>query len=189
MSRLPLTATLIAALSLPVALVSRSAEASVVEALDLETLVREADQVVLARVIKHWSQYDDRGRIVTDYQMQVERAEKGDAAPGSAVIVRRLGGIVEGRGMHVEGEPGFQDGELVLVFGLRGQQTYMRPIGMGQGAMRIFEQNGERWVRSDASGMALVSRSGRGDKARVAVPEPRRLDDLLATVRTLASKK
>ncbi|HVZ33303.1 MAG TPA: hypothetical protein VG963_12815, partial [Polyangiaceae bacterium] len=86
------------------------ARASLVEAVDLATLVNEADDIVLARVIKQSSHYDDRGRIVTDIQMQVEQTEKGSSVPGSAVVVRRLGGIVGDRGMHISGEPSFEDG-------------------------------------------------------------------------------
>lgn len=162
------------------------AQASVVEALDMDTLVRESDSVVLARVIKQWSHYDDHGRIVTDFQMQVERAEKGDAAPGSAVIVRKLGGIVGDKGMTIAGEPGFVDGELVLLFGKNGK-NYLRPVGMGQGAMRIFEQNGVRYTRSDSRGMALVKRGATDKSAAPAVAEPRKLDDVLSEVRALVS--
>jgi hypothetical protein len=103
-------------------------------------------------------------------------------------VVRRLGGVVGDRGMQVAGEPGFQDGELVLVFGTHGKRTYLRPVGMGQGTVRIYEQSGERWARADTRGLALVSRSGSGAKARGAVPEPRKLDELLADVRALVAR-
>lgn len=164
------------------------ASASVVELLDLETLVKEADQVVLARVIKASSHYDERGRIVTDYEMQVERAEKGNLAPGAAIVVRKLGGVVGDLGMRVEGEPSFEPGETVLVFGAKGKRSFLRPVGMGQGAMRIFEQDGVRWARSDAQGMALVARSGNKSKT-LAVEEPRKLDDVLKDVRALVSQQ
>jgi hypothetical protein len=175
------------ALALPGAqLAPPRAQASVVEALDMDTLVREADSVVLARVIKQWCHYDEFGRIVTDFQMQVERTEKGDATPGSAVIVRKLGGIVGDKGMTISGEPGFVDGELVLLFGKNGK-NYLRPVGMGQGAMRIFEQNGQRYTRSDARGMSLVKRGATDKSAAPAVAEPRKLDDVLSEVRALVS--
>lgn len=163
------------------------AGASMVELLDLDRLVKEADQVVLARVIRHESHYDERGRIVTDFEMQVERSEKGDSAPGAAIVVRKLGGVVDGIGMRVEGEPGFEDGETVLVFGSRGKRTYLRTVGMGQGAVRVFEQGGERWARSDTQGMALVARSGNKSSARAAVAEPRKLDELLREVAALVA--
>jgi hypothetical protein len=163
------------------------ARASVVEALDLATLVQESDDVVLARVIKQWSHYDDAGRIVTDFQMQVERTEKGAATPGSAVVVRKLGGIVGERGLRIAGEPTFRDGELVLLFGARGAKTYLRPVGMGQGTLRVFEQDGVRWTRSDAQGMALIKRGSTATKSRAAVPEARTLEDVLAEVHSLVA--
>ncbi|HEX5660921.1 MAG TPA: hypothetical protein VFX59_27200 [Polyangiales bacterium] len=175
-----------AVLALAVSIGVPHARASMVEALDLETLVQEADSVVLARVIKSWSHYDDRGRIVTDYQMQVERVEKGAAAPGSAVVVRKLGGVVGDRGMTISGEPGYQDNELVLLFGKNGK-SYLRPVGMGQGAMRITETDGQRWVRSDSRGMSLVRKGSTDKSAAPAVAQPRKLDDVLAEVHALVT--
>ena len=164
-----------------------SARASVVEALDLDTLVQDSDAVVLARVMKHWSHLDERGRIVTDFQMQVEQSEKGNSVPGSAVVVRKLGGIVDGRGMHISGEPGFTDGELVLLFGTQGKKTYLRPVGMGQGTIRVYEQGGQRWARSDAQGITLTKRGDTTTKSRAAVAEPRKLDSLLEEVRSIVA--
>ncbi|HEY6880130.1 MAG TPA: hypothetical protein VI299_19030 [Polyangiales bacterium] len=178
-----------AALTLSVAGISvstLSARASVVEALDLETLVREADSVVLARVIKSESHYDDRGRIVTDYQMQVEHVEKGNVALGAAVTVRKLGGIVGDKGMTISGEPSYTDGELVLLFG-KGGKSYLRPVGMGQGAMRVSERDGARYVRSDARGMSLVKRGATDKSVPPAVATERKLEELLAEVHSLVA--
>ena len=164
-----------------------SARASLVEAVDFDTLVQEADDVVLARVIKQWTQYDEHGRIVTDFQMQVERVEKGSSTPGSAVVVRKLGGIMGKLGMRIAGEPDFTIGEEVLVFGIRGKNKFLRPVGMGQGTMRIFEQDGARWTRSDAEGMMLVKPGDTNTKGRAAMPAPRLLDDVLADVHDLVA--
>jgi hypothetical protein len=163
------------------------AHATVVEAIDLDTLVQDADEVVLARVIKQWSHYDERGRIVTDHQMQVEESVKGGSAPGAAVIVRKLGGVVGDRGMRISGEPSFTEGELVLVFGSHGKKTYLRPVGMGQGTMRVYEQDGQRWARSDAQGMMLTSRGNTTNKSSAALAEPRKLDELLSDVRAIVA--
>jgi hypothetical protein len=166
-----------------------TAHATVVEALDLDTLVQESDEVVLARVIKQWSLLDERGRIVTDFQMQVEQSEKGNSVPGSAVVVRKLGGIVGGKGMRISGEPSFSDGELVLLFGTHGKKTYLRPVGMGQGAMRVYQQDGQRWARSDAQGITLTKRGATNTKSRAAVAEPRKLDELLQEVRAIVASQ
>jgi hypothetical protein len=166
-----------------------AARATVVEALDLDTLVQESDEVVLARVIKQWSLLDERGRIVTDFQMQVEQSEKGNSVPGSAVVVRKLGGIVDGKGMRISGEPSFTDGELVLLFGTHGKKAYLRPVGMGQGAMRVYEQDGQRWARSDAQGMLLTKPGATTTKSRAALAEPRKLDELLQDVRAIVASQ
>lgn len=168
------------------------ARASMVEALDLAELVRSADQVVVARVIAQESHYDEHGRIVTDVHMQVEHSEKGHDAPGALVVVRRLGGVVNGIGMRVEGEPSFEEGELVLLFGTRRSgHNVLWPVGMSQGAMQVFERDGERWVRSQASNLALVEKGSRGQlrAARAAVTEPRRLEDLLTEIRTHVQRR
>lgn len=162
--------------------------ASLVEALDLSALVAESDRVLLARVISLTSHYDKRGQIVTDFTMQVEETVKGDEMPGAAIKVRRLGGVVDGIGMRVAGEPSFQVGETVLLFGeLGGEDASLRPVGMAQGALRVFEKDGARWARSAGGGVAAVRRAGSGKlrSAPMAVEQPRRLDELLVEIRSL----
>jgi hypothetical protein len=183
---------ILATLLLLAAAFAPAARASMVEALDLAELVRNADQVVVARVIAQESHYDEHGRIVTDVHMQVEHSEKGHDAPGAIVVVRRLGGVVDGIGMRVEGEPSFEEGELVLLFGSRRSgHDVLWPVGMSQGAMQVFERDGERWVRSQAGNLALVEKGSRGQlrPARAALTEPRRLEDLLTEIRAHVQKK
>jgi len=167
------------------------ARASLVLAMDLNELVNEAEIVALARVMSQRSSYDERGRIVTDVQMQVERAEKGDLAPGASLVLRRLGGSIEGVTMRIEGEPSFEDGETVLLFGSDPQRrSLLRPVGMSQGALRVFEQDGKRWVRSGTSDLALVRKSANGLTPQAAAVEaPRPLDDVLGEIRAMLAKR
>jgi hypothetical protein len=164
------------------------AHASLVEAVDLETLVAEAEQVVLARVIGRQSYFDDHGRIVTDVTMQVEESIKGNHAVGAAIVVQRLGGVVDDIGMRVAGEPDFTVGETVILFGARATpDAALRPIGMAQGALRVFEKDGERWARAANSGITTVKRkAGRLERAEAALPAPRRLAELLPQLHALA---
>jgi hypothetical protein len=169
----------------------RTAAASMVQAMDLAELVEESELVAVTRVMGQQVSYDDRGRIVTDVQMQVEETQKGNVAPGASVVVRRLGGEIDGVAMRIEGEPAFENGELVLLFGKDPQhRALLRPVGMSQGAMRIFERDGERWVRSATRELALVRKSGAGklDPEVPAVAEPRRLNDVLGEIRSLVTK-
>lgn len=163
------------------------ARASLVEALDLQTLMAEAEQVVVARVMSLDSHFDARGRIVTDVSMQVEESVKGEYAPGAAIVVRRQGGVVGDVGMRVSGEPSFVVGETVVLFGARGKSGALRPVGMSQGALRVFEQNGTRWARSANGGVATVKRNkGKLETAGPALPEARPLAELLQELRTIA---
>ena len=170
---------------------SAPAHATLVEALDLETLVAEAEQVVLARVIGQQSLVDERGRIVTDVLLQVEESIKGDQAPGAAVTVRRLGGVVGDMGLRVAGEPSFETGETVVLFGARRSRSgVLRPVGMSQGTLRVFERDGERWARSANNGVATVKReAGQLKHARAALDQPRKLSELLTELRTMAKRK
>lgn len=182
----PALLALVAALLLSLGLASTS-QASVVEALDLETLVKESDDVIVARVISQRSHYDERGTIVTDYVMQVERTEKGATTPGAAVTVRQLGGVVEGRGMRIAGEPGFEPGERVVIFGKRNGKTYLRPVGMAQGAVRTYEQNGVRYARSSSQGLTLLRAGDKSRAAKSAVSAPRKLDELMNDVHNIVA--
>jgi hypothetical protein len=170
---------------------SPSARASLVEALDLAALVERADEVVLARVVSMESHFNDKGRIVTDVTMQVEEAEKGTRTPGAVVVVEQLGGSVGDLGMRIAGEPTYEVGEVVLLFGRRATGLdVLRPVGMSQGAMRIELRNGERWVRSMTGEAALVhGGSGTLQRASAAVEQPRKLTDLLSEVRALVASK
>jgi hypothetical protein len=167
------------------------ARASLVEALDLPALVERADEVALVRAIASESHFDDHGRIVTDTRMQVEKSEKGTRVPGSVMVVRRLGGAVGDLGMRVDGEAVFEVGDSVLLFANHvGGPEVLRTVGMSQGALRIREENGLRWVQSVPMGAALVKRSHDGKLTRSlpAISAPRRLDDVLSEVRSLIAK-
>jgi hypothetical protein len=164
-----------------------AAHASLVEALDLETLVAEADQVVVARVLSLNSRYDDRGQIVTDVSLQVEESVKGDTAAGAAIVVQRQGGTVGDIGMRVSGEPSFVVGETVVLFAARYTGGALRPVGMSQGALRVFDKDGARWARSANGGAATVKRNkGKLEHAAPALPAARPLAELLVDLRRMA---
>lgn len=168
-----------------------SASASLVQALSLAELTTEADQVFVARVIAEESHYDEHERIVTDVRLQVEEPVKGKLAAGQSVTIRRQGGVVGDIGTRVLGEPSFASGETVVMFAARrGADGALRTVGMAQGALRVFDEGGKRWVRSAPGDAALVKRGATGAlvRAEVAVPSPRQLADLLTEIRALAGR-
>jgi hypothetical protein len=168
-----------------------TARASIVQALGLAELVRQADHVVVARVLSQQVHLDEKGRIVTDVQMQVEDAAKGRHAPGASVVVRKLGGILDGIGMRIEGEPSYEDGETVLLFAAqRLPSAVLRPVGLSQGKMPIFEQAGVRWVKSAPVGVSLVRKGASGlEPQPAALTEPRRLEEVLSEIREHVAKQ
>ncbi len=171
---------------------AQRARGSVVEALDLAALTATAEVVVVGRVVAQASHYDEHGRIVTDVEMLIEQTEKGTAQRGKTVLVRRLGGVVNGIGMRIDGEPSFVSGERTLLFAHKlAHSSVLRAVGMSQGVLRIAQRGGESWVSSTAAGAALVGRAADGSltKARAALVGPRKLDDVLNEIRALVKSK
>ena len=168
------------------------AEGSVVEGLELEELVAEADRIVLGRVLLSESFLRSNGQIWTWHRIEVERAIGGSAPAEDEVIVETMGGQIGEIGMRVEGEAAFQVGERVLLF-VHGGGAYkaFRTVGMAQGVMRIRRENGAETVRQSHEGLMLVRRDAEGRLKRNfgAVPEPERLDEFLSKLRKIATQQ
>ena len=164
------------------------AQGSVVQALELNELVLHADQIVLGRVLfSETFQYPD-GQFGTWHRIQIEENIRGTSADEREVIVETLGGRIGDLAMHVEGEPAFSVGERVIVF-MRGGGPYTasRPVGMGQGVMRVRTEQGTETVTQSREGMLLMRRNGRGgwQKSVGALPTKEPLDAFLSKVRFL----
>jgi len=180
-------AVLLSVLSLP-----SSVRASIVQALDLDELVADSDQIVIGRVVLLESFQRSNGHIATWHRIQVERALRGHAPAAPELIVETLGGRVGDIVMQVEGEPTFSVDERVLLF-LRSSRVdgLLQPIGMGQGVMRIRQVQGVDMVTQSREGMMLMRRSpdGRWRKSRGALSVPQRLDVFLANVRAIVEQQ
>lgn len=164
-----------------------SARASVVLALDLDDLVGQSDEIVVAEVLGQAASWSGR-RIVTDVRLRVEETLHGRSSVASTIVVRRLGGNVGDVGMRVEGEPSFSVGERVLLF-LRRTSAGLRVVGMSQGAMRLLPGD-PVMVEPGGSGLALVRRNTEGTLTDVDAPQARPLDEVLDDVRrALAARR
>lgn len=168
------------------------AQGSIVQALDLDELVTHADRIVLGRVLFSESFQRRDGQFGTWHRIQIERDVRGNAADEREVIVETLGGRIGDLAMHVEGEPSFSVGERVIVF-MRGggPHTASRPVGMGQGVMRVRSEQGVETVSQSREGMLLMRRnaSGRWQKSVGAMPTKERLDVFLSKVRLLLEQE
>ena len=104
--------------------------------LELPELAQSSDTVVhgtVRRVESRWS--GDRRRIVTDVEIQVTEALKGQ--PGSTVLLVQPGGKVGDIGQAVHGSASFTPGEEVVVFLERRGATAFRLYGMAQGKYQV----------------------------------------------------
>lgn len=172
------------------ALAAAPVNASVVAALDLEELVKAADDIVVARALTKQSLFDEFGRIVTDVELEVETAQKGSCVTGEHVVVRRLGGVVNGLGMKVAGTPHFTVGERSVVFANREQgRDFMRPVGMSQGVLPVAVRAGTAWVLPGVRDLVAMKRDAQGvlRAAPTALLAERRLAGLLTDIRKLVA--
>lgn len=180
-------------LSSPLLLVPSAAQASVVEAMSLADLTREAEVIVVARVDGQRARYDAHGRIVTDVSLRIEESLHGRLAPGARVTALRLGGALGDLGLRVEGEASYVDGERVILFA-RWYTTpagaFLRPVGMSQGVLPITSEGGTDVAQPGGVGLDLVTpgSDGRLVPAPAALSAPRSVDALLDEIRALVAE-
>ena len=178
-SRLALASILLAGLACV------SLNASVIVPADLPALVREAQSIVLGRVV------DVRGvvrpgtrRIDTYVVFQVDDALK--RAPDQArstIVFRTLGGVLGRYRTVVHGSPVFAAGDEAVIFLGRGTAPF--PIGLSQGVFRVRRDaaNGERRILPPPMLIdpARTMSVKRGDGSRV----PIQVETFMSMVRTL----
>lgn len=158
-----------------------TAQATVLAPLDTRALTSRADRIVLGTVESQAARWtDDHDAIYTDVTVRVSESYKGRLAPGQTLVVRRLGGEVDGVGMRVFGAASFAVGEEVVLFvEARGSASY--PVGMTQGKLHVSRgPDGQKRVSANLAGVAFT----RGT-ARIAAP--RRLVDLEREIRSFVN--
>jgi hypothetical protein len=115
----------------------------------LPELAAGADLVFIGRceaVSPHWN--EDHTLILTANQFRVTRVLKG--APGAAITLDELGGVVGGVGMDVSGVPRYSVGEELLLFVRRTELGRWETFGAGQGRFRVTrDAQGRPWVQND----------------------------------------
>jgi hypothetical protein len=168
------------------------ADASIVQGLELQELVAHADRIVLGRVLFSESFQRPDGQLGTWHRIEVERELRGHAPDEQEVMLETLGGQIGDLAMRVEGEPSFTVGERVLVF-MRdgGPYTAFRPVGMGQGVMRVRTEQGVETVKQNREGLMLMRRNAQGrlERSLGALPEKERLDALLSKLQDIVEQR
>jgi hypothetical protein len=132
-------------------------EAGTAIRLGVPELVESSDLILEARVLSAYS-FEDRGRIETEYLLEVARTFEGVDEAYRAV--RLPGGLLEdGRGMVLAGMPRIFAGEEVLLFLTPEGRTGVRmPVGLSQGKLGLISRaDGTKALARDSSGIALVN--------------------------------
>ncbi len=188
---LPVLGGLSLAAVLLISLPASPANGSIVQGLELQELVAHADRIVLGRVLFSESFQRADGLLGTWHRIAVEREIRGRAPDEQEVIVETMGGHLGDIAMRVEGEPSFTVGERVLVF-IRdgGPYTAFRPVGMGQGVMRVRMEEGVETVMQSHEGLMLMRRNAKGrlERSLGALPQKERLDVLLSKLRDIVER-
>ncbi|MDF1836809.1 MAG: hypothetical protein P1V35_02975 [Planctomycetota bacterium] len=135
-----------------------SAQAGTAIRMEVEGLVDNADRIVQGRISGRRTLRDQAGRVVTDYEMQVERTFLGQ--PDVQRTIRIPGGVTaDGRGLVLPGMPEIRVGEEVVLF-LNGEGMQM-PTGMAQGKYRVLSDGqGTQRVMSRTGSLELMGASG-----------------------------
>jgi hypothetical protein len=161
------------------------AGASTVIALDLKALSQQAEVIVLGRCLESSVRWNaDRTRIYTDWTVAVDQAVKG--APGQQVVVRQLGGELDGKGLLVSGVVRLSAGEEAVLFLGPAREGVRRILGLSQGHFRVQTDpvTGRKWVWQPAVSAPATAASSPTGASAVQVS----LDEFLAQVRKAAAE-
>ena len=147
-----------------VLLLSSAADATIMLALSIEQMTAKSRTVVRATVRQRQGVWDEKHqRIYTLTELTVSEVIRGEAP--ATIVVRSLGGEVDGIGMKVSGSPRFSPDQDVVVF-LRedpvGRAGFM-VVGMSQGLFRLEKDSAGRLMAvPGVEGMSFARRAAPG---------------------------
>lgn len=153
---------LVILLGCALAAVSTAAWATIVKPFTLRGLATEAHEVMRGEVIDEEVVYDAWwDRVYTHTVIRVDQAIGGHVRPGEVIVLRQLGGILDGLETRLVGTTDFTLGdEIVLFTRTDGALHYL--VGMSQGSYFVLRDN---------AGKATVTRD-LGHLGFAALPQP-----------------
>src|SRR5262245_6593883 len=125
-------AILVFSLSIP-------AQATTVERLNLDGLVKKSNRIVVGKVRSSRTYWSSNGKLIlTNYTIDVQETIKGTAA--RTVELTTIGGTIGDLTLHGAGMPVFEKDENAVVF-VENTGAYSTVVGLGQGKFTVL--NGE----------------------------------------------
>lgn len=161
-------------------------EATTVQQLSLEQMVRGAHRIMLGRRVSQETYWNKtRTRIYTATRFAVAEDLKGDSR-GAATVVT-VGGTIDGLTLVVSGTPRFREHEEVLLFLEAGKSGHWILMGLSQGMFRITaDRGGVKTAHHASSGLHLIPGSPRSS-TQTPIPNRVELDRLLSRIRQLVA--
>jgi hypothetical protein len=118
-----------------VLLLSTITQATTVERLTLDGLVKKSSRIVIGKVRNSRTYWSSNGKLIlTNYTIDVQETIKGPAAP--TVELTTIGGTIGDLTLHVAGMPVFARDENAVVF-VESTGAYSTVVGLGQGKFTV----------------------------------------------------
>jgi hypothetical protein len=134
--------------------------ATIMRALSLEQMTKDADSIVYGEVVKQVADWNaEKTRIYTMTTVRVTEEWKGEAKTDSLIVIRQIGGSVGALTQSVAGNAQLSTGETVIVFLERSPREAVHfIIGMTQGKFGVKTVGTSRLVQpGPMSGVKLLT--------------------------------
>ncbi len=158
-----------------------SAQATMIPQISLERMVGKSESIVTGEVVRSWAAWDPAHQYIwTHTEIRVSSVTKGPAM--STLVVSEPGGIVDGRGLRVEGAVRYTPGEQVLLFVADTPIGFKRTVGWSQGKYLVTPDNR---IHSTSSAVEFVPRASAPSETSVRVLDGASLSEFRARVGAL----
>ncbi|MBS0657272.1 MAG: hypothetical protein JSR82_03370 [Verrucomicrobia bacterium] len=140
---------------------------------DFDRLVRVADEIVLGEIVSaHPEAFEEEGRRLVRTVVEVKVVDRLKGAGETRLVLRFLGGRVDGRGLTIPGMPQFRAGTTEVLFIAGNGRAICPLVGLHAGRYQVESRDGKPHVyRHDGEPLRAVTEVGTAsDRQR----EPRR---------------
>lgn len=179
----------LARMTLMTLVLAGTAFATTVEKLNLAQLVERSSVILEGRVEAVYSRWEPSHRVIYTYtSVRVDEAFKADRARRT-VLVKTLGGNVNGISYSVSGMPQFRTGDHVILFLREGRDTTFEVVGLHQGRFQVIEGPGDtRFAVAHVSGIDLFDPKT-GEITRPAFIDQMPREEFVARIKSLIRRE
>jgi hypothetical protein len=180
MQRIPRRAFVRSAASLGALLISGRASATLMRGLSLKAMVGRSQHVLLLTALESHCLYAEiagRRAIVTETRLSIDDVIAKETPNDGEVLIRTLGGQLDGEGELVHGQAEFSQGGQCVTFLTRGDDDTLWVTGMAQGHFPVDRATAEQRLAASPHLPTIRDWEGCAVRALVgrALPEARQL--------------